>query len=353
MSGKRHHFVPRFLQAGFASHTNGSETFTWVYRKDLKIFNTNTINIGIEGQFYSLNGDTQVDDNITVAEVRHSALVEELRNARDDSVLNNKAIAELLAHFEVRTRYLRQSFCCSVNVLIEESLRFVEDKHAFERYVQNRIFNDPNTLQNAITNELKLRYLSDSVPEEFINIIQSLIEQSLPNIFDYLPVIVEQFRIAVPEIIKSSAKSGHLKGLQQTIAPPLKTDIYERLVYRIIHTQDMVVPLGDSMLVFQVEGDRTFKPFTEKDDHVQAVYLPLSSSCILVGSANDTFSDISFLPTVIAQCSLEYFISATNSAENSILQSRIGEFAYILSQDQIKALVDGVTSEAIKLSNGL
>ena len=151
--------------------------------------------------------------------------------------------------------------------------------------------------------------------------------------------------MAISEVIKSSAKSGHIKALQQMIAPSIKIDIYERLVYRVVNTQDIEVPLGDTMLVFQMEGDRPFKPFTDKNDQIQAVYLPLSSNCVLVGSINDTFPDISFLPTVIAQCSLEYFISMTNKTENSILQSRIGELAYILSQEQIKDLVDEVISE--------
>jgi len=75
MSGKRHHFVPRFLQAGFASHMNGDEVFTWVYRKGSKTFNTNVANVGVEGQFYSQDGDTKVDESITAAEGRFSALV--------------------------------------------------------------------------------------------------------------------------------------------------------------------------------------------------------------------------------------------------------------------------------------
>ncbi|MDI5877741.1 hypothetical protein AYI92_12365 [Shewanella xiamenensis] len=345
MSGKRHHFVPRFLQSGFASHKNGNETFTWVYRKDLKIFNTNTINIGIEGLFYSLNGDEKLDNDITLAEEHYSAVVKELREATSFSVLNNKEIAELIAHLEVRTRYLRQSFCHSVNLLVDELLRFIEDKQAFGRYVQSKIFHDPKILHNAINDELKKRNVSAYAQEDIFNTIQNNLEKLLPDVFGSFPLITDEFRLAISEVIKSSAKSGHIKALQQMIAPSIKIDIYERLVYRVVNTQDIEVPLGDTMLVFQMEGDRPFKPFTDKNDQIQAVYLPLSSNCVLVGSINDTFPDISFLPTVIAQCSLEYFISMTNKTENSILQSRIGELAYILSQEQIKDLVDEVISE--------
>jgi hypothetical protein len=43
MAGKRQHFIPQFIQSGFASHVSGDEIYTWVYRKEAKPFNTNII----------------------------------------------------------------------------------------------------------------------------------------------------------------------------------------------------------------------------------------------------------------------------------------------------------------------
>lgn len=345
MSGKRHHFVPRFLQSGFASHTNGNEVFTWVYRKGAKGFNTNIVNVGVEGQFYSQDGDNQVDDSITTAEGRYSALVEALRSGREDAVADSRGIAELLAHLEIRTRHLRESFSITASFLMQELLRFVEDEKAFGKYVQRKMCNDPSILRNAIADELKSRNLPDSALEEVLKISQPLLDQLLPSLLGSLPSMANQFRAAIPQMVKTGSKSGHIKGLQQALAPLVKTDAYANLKFQVLHAQDATIPLGDSMLVFQLQGERTFKPFSEKDDQIHAVYLPLSSDRVLVGSVNDTVLDISHLSTVIAQCSLEYFIGSTKSAANDLVHSRIGEFAYMLSQEQIEALIEEVKNE--------
>jgi hypothetical protein len=47
MSGKRHHFVPRFLQRGFASHIKDGNVFTWVYRRHGPPFNTQAVGSGL------------------------------------------------------------------------------------------------------------------------------------------------------------------------------------------------------------------------------------------------------------------------------------------------------------------
>ena len=59
MSGKRQHLIPQFLQEGFASHTSGEKTFTWIYRKGVPPFNSNIINVGVEGWFYTEGQDTE------------------------------------------------------------------------------------------------------------------------------------------------------------------------------------------------------------------------------------------------------------------------------------------------------
>lgn len=345
MSGKRHHFVPRFLQSGFASHTNGNEVFTWAYRKGAQVFNTNIVNVGVEGLFYSQDGDNTIDDSITTAEGRYSELVEALRADKENAVADSKAIAELLAHLEIRTRHLRESFSNSTSFLMHELLRFFEDKQAFGKYIQKKLRSDPSILRNAIAEQLRNHNLPDSVLEEALKIGPALIEQLMPSLLDSLPSMATQYRAEIPQMLKVAAKSGHLKGLRQTLAPPVKTRVYEDLKFQILHVQDAAIPLGDSMLVFQLHGNRMFKPFSEKADQIQAVYLPLSFDRVLVGSVDDAILDISRLPMAIAKCSLEYFISSTKSNTNDLLHSCIGELAYLLSQEQIEVLIEDLKNE--------
>lgn len=75
------------------------------------------------------------------------------------------------------------------------------------------------------------------------------------------------------------------------------------------------------------------------NDSLQAIYMPLSSSLVLVGNVANNTLNLSRLPMIIAQCSLEHFISNSNEAANSILQNHIGENAFILPTKEIDVLL--------------
>jgi len=96
------------------------------------------------------------------------------------------------------------------------------------------------------------------------------------------------------------------------------------------------------MLLFQLKGERRFKPFFEIDDHIEAIYLPLASDRVLAGGASGQLLQVSDLPSVIAEYSLEYFISGTMSAKNEILHDRICTCADMLSHEQIAALIEEI-----------
>ena len=345
MSGKRQHYVPRFLQSGFASHANGNEMFTWVHRKGAKSFNTNIINAGVEGHFYSQDGDSQLDDEITAAEAQFGGLIDALRNGTENSTANSESLAELVAHLEVRTRHLRQSFATTAGVVVEELLRFVEDEQAFGGYLRRRIKNDPSFMRDAIAEELRKRGLPDALLPHLLVASQPLLEQMLSSLLADLPSIASHFRTALPQMLKTASKSGHIKALRQSLAPQVKTDQYRNLRFHLARSTEAVLPLGDSMLVFQLNGERPFKPFFEKDDPLQAVYLPLSPSLVLIGSVDDNTPDLAQVPLAIAQCSLEYFISHSRSDTIDDLHTHIGEFAHLLSEDQIDAVITEVMNE--------
>src|SRR5699024_956198 len=105
MSGSRQHFVPQFLQKGFASHTEGNEIYTWVFRKNGEPFNPNIKNIGVEGDFYTLGDDYSADDIITDAESDFGELLHLLRKESPNNITDS-LIPELIAHIEIRTRHL-------------------------------------------------------------------------------------------------------------------------------------------------------------------------------------------------------------------------------------------------------
>jgi len=345
VSGKRQHFVPRFLQRGFASHMNKDEVFTWVYRKDAKPFNTNIVNVGVEGLFYSQDGDNQLDDEITEAEDRYGALIDALRNDAEGTTPDADALAELLAHLEVRTRHLRQNFSSTAGSVVEELLRFIEDREVFGDYIKRRIKNDPSFVRDAMLEEFRKQNIPESLLPLVLRNGQPLLEKMLPSLLSNLPSMTEQFRALLPDLVGSASKAGHIKALKQALAPQIKAEWYRSLNYQVLRSKTKQLPLGDSMLVFQLAGERPYKPFCEKDDPVRTIYLPLSPSQVLVGSVEVTTPDLTLLPMAIARCSLEYFISNANNSENYHLQTLIGKSAHLLSKDQIETLLTEIKND--------
>lgn len=340
MAGKRQHFVPQLLQRGFASHFDGGEAFTWVQRKRVKPFNANIKNVGVEGFFYSVDGDVELDRAITDFEGKFNALISGLRSQVASGPVDPLGVAQLLAHFEIRTRHLRQSFLESGNYLLDELLNFVSDKEVFECYFRKAIQRDPSLMQGAIANEMQRYGISNKFLPQFMEMTKPLLEQALPEMLLKMPVFTEQIRSFLPEMIKGAVKSGHIAALTKTLAPESKVSRFVGLQFRVAESGGVSLPLGDSVVLFHIAGERTFKPFLEGKDEMLAVFLPLSPRHVLVGSDGPFYElDHMRLRREIARCALEHFISSEPPPEHSDLVPLIGENAYMLSTDEMETMI--------------
>jgi hypothetical protein len=364
MAGKRQHFIPQFIQSGFASYVSGDRVYTWVYRKEAKPFNTNIMNVGVEGYFYSQDGDNQVDDKITEAEnSRFTLLINTLRNSNGDVNIDPIEIAELIVHLEMRTRNFRQTFLNTFEYLYGMVVEFLDDQRAFGNYLRTRmpvlIKRQLKESKSQFLKELKGQY--PNIPSRSLEVlligiqpsikqkIDSNVRQEIPSFLDDLAMATERIKTEILPIVKEVVKSAHIKTLKKSIAPLERIRCYQNLQFRVLSNTLTNMPLGDSIVVFKVEGERQFKPFTEKDDLIEAVYLPLSSSLVLVGTKIGISPDLSKLPMAIAQCSLEYFISDSQNVINDNLHTHIGSKAYLRSNEELDDLVTKAIDEIIKL----
>lgn len=338
MSGKRQHFIPRFLQEGFASHKAEDAVFTWVYRKDRPPFNTNIINVGVEGLFYTEEEDTLADDLITKAEGPLSVLVQELRNSTPGDI-SDARVPELIAHLESRTRHVRQSVMQTGGYLISRMLDFVGDQDFFVHYLERKFHNDPSLLRESFSKELLQQGLPQSMLEPMMKIANPLIPFFMAQLKPMLPIMAAGLRKVVIEKVPEWVKSGHIRALKETAPPELKIQRYKELAYYILTVEDDSLILGDSAVLFKVEGPKPNKVLLEKDDTLRCIFLPLSPHTLLVGACDDTAPVVSQLRQALARCSLEYFIAHKPSDENNLLREQIAEEAYPLTKEQMEELI--------------
>ena len=119
----------------------------------------------------------------------------------------------------------------------------------------------------------------------------------------------------------------------------LRMKRYEKFVFMVQEIQEGNMILGDSVILFQVSGNRPFKSFIAKDDEINMILLPLSPKRILVGSQKKYEVLPSNLRQVIARCSLEYFISASNETALDDLKEQIGKDAPIFSEEEMDSTI--------------
>lgn len=344
MAGKRHHFIPRFLQSGFASHVVGDSVFAWVFRAQKKPFNTNIINIGVEGQFYSNGDDNEVDDLITEAEAGFSRLVTSLRTNREAAIFNAGAIGELIAHLEIRTRQLREGFVDLAEALSSEILSFIEDEQRLGEYLRRKFEKEPGYLDNMLKEELEKSGVPGHLSEEAAKLLKPLAEQLIPAFVTGIKSHAAMYKEQVLSKMRDAAKKGHLKALRESVAPNRKKEIYQNFNYQVYFFDEGFLPLGDSIVFFETLGERRFKPFADSTDLLESIYLPLSSKSILVGrrqhkaGADLILEEIS---SAIVGCSREWFICASEIIEED-LQKDIGKFSHILTNEDVDNLLSEV-----------
>ncbi len=345
MAGKRQHFIPQFLQKGFASHTDGDEAFTWVYRKGQKPFNSNIKNVGVEGLFYSEKDDPSLDDVITSAEGDFAQLIDSLRQNDAVDEKDYVKIAHLFAHLEIRTRHLRQSFFTTGNLLINEFLEYLSDPSSCKNFIRRMLKNDPSIIKTTLYEELNKLGLPQELLPELIKLSDPFIELSMPNMPSLLTYMAAYLKVEMPAILKKATKTGHIKALNRGLAPDVKVQLFENLNYRIENSESDLLILGDSPVVFHVSGDRGFKTFLEKGDDLIAVLLPITHRQLLVGSKERYVPIFSTLRRKIACCSLEYFIAGEANPENGHLSEDISKNAHLLNKSEIEEILNDFINE--------
>lgn len=166
-----------------------------------------------------------------------------------------------------------------------------------------------------------------------------LFEKALPAMAAQMSKIVTYLRAELPTRFKDIVKLGHIRALEREVAPVMKTAILSNLQFQVCRFPEPSLLLGDSMVVFHVRGQRSFKPFLEKGDDLVAVILPIAGDSMVVGAAGPYVPDVEIIRYELVQCSLELFVACEESKRNAELSSWIGENAHILPDKELREIV--------------
>jgi Protein of unknown function (DUF4238) len=335
VAGDRQHYLPQFLQRGFAD----ADDFVWFFRKNQPGRRVSTRNVGVERTFYTKQNDTHVDDSITTAEAEFSRSIRALRTSRSGSI-DAGSLPKLFAHLEVRTRHLRQSFLQASESLYRKTVPILSDKEQLGRLLGDHIARNPEKLSQMVQDELQQRGLSTSGSGALFKEMTDRLPEFLHELGPELERATTNILSALPETLRTSIKDAHNRALGKTIAPEIRVQNYEKLNFRTADVPEGNMILGDCGPIFHVVGSKPFKTITGKSDIILAAILPIAHTRLLIGANPDYQVALPEIRTAIAGCSLEFFIASENSDKNTELAKLISFDAAPLSDTEIEDIVE-------------
>ncbi len=190
-----------------------------------------------------------------------------------------------------------------------------------------------------IDEELEKRYIPRTLFPIYKQQFVPLVNEKIPEIAENIASMLFYISQNIDSLLEKSAKAGHIRALLNNHTPPVKASAYNKLYYQILSTGDLEIPLGDSVVIFHIEGEHGYKPYYEVDKKLLAVILPVSSTQLLVGASRNYQLNIHEIPEAIARCSLDYFIASKQSTNNEELAQFISKNSSMISNGQIEEIL--------------
>jgi Protein of unknown function (DUF4238) len=348
MAGKRHHYLPQFLQRGFTSDTAGRKT--WLYRKNVAAREVGLRDVGVEQNFYSNEGDATVDDVITNIERDEFA---ELTNNIRHGIIEPKRLSDVLpflvAHLEVRSRHLRMVFLQISERAWNDMLGYFDIPAVSAAAIREHIRRNPANLRTMAAKSLRSNrrpvHEAPTLAKGIGKMISAMPDETVAALFwePIAPVI----RSLLKRKMELSIKVAHLDALAKSVAPDIRVEQYRALRFTVIDVPSNDLILGDSAVTFEINGRAMWKPFLDKDDDLRALYIPISGGRVILGTAVDHCADSATIRRETARTSHSFFISPLSSVQNVALAAVIGVAAQPLSEDDLWHIGRRVITEVL------
>jgi len=344
MSGVRQHFIPRFLQKGFKISGNGKTVRCWVYEQSKSPRSANIQDVGLERHFYAIDSEPDLDDKITDEEQDvYAPLVDNLRAGNLSEAVAEK-IPGLLAHLEIRSRHVRQNMHSMVDNCASGILEHLSDPANLSELAKDHFRPGSPVFDLALAEQGLSHQQVQALLAQDESILDQIFKPLVAIFAAQMPAQLDRFKSSIPDLVRRS----HVGVLNESVSPVVRAQRFTALHYSVQKFEPGDLPLGDSVVLFHVRGERAFKPFLDKDDELVHVILPLASDRYLLGVTDVAQSPPSQnLPLEIARCSMRYFTCAHQSDRAADVQAQIGSNASWLSAREMSSILTELMSKKL------
>lgn len=340
MSGKRQHYLPRFLLKGFASRMERNEAYTWVYYLGKEPYETNIRNIGLERYFYGAH-QSAADAAITGAETAYSDLLFQLREETTNRELNNPLIPKFIAHLVVRTKHARRTMEDAGGALVKLLHNKLGTPEVMNSALSKYAKEHPERVKEIIREELQKATGGILMPEQLEKLVElfSGNSQHLPKFEDssfhatVTTPLLQTFEKHLPSIIERA----HVKALTTDHTPEPRVNEITGLNWRLLVEPEGSFILGDIGPVARIDNDENFRGLFWSTGSIHEIYLPISDRQVIAGWLNEKggYPGLDAINKASASLCREFFVAKRKTRKESAYASLIGSSAVRIPENEI------------------
>lgn len=332
MEGPNQHYIPKFLQKGFAiPKTRAKKIWVWA--------ETGGPDEGIikrtasEDWFYSGpsgDGGKTLDGQITDLETPLALEFHRLRDLDAGSTADPAVSAKVVLHFSSRTAHLRGTMESGITKLADGASAILDDPDNLARLMGLQESEPTEKFREMIGQELQKHFdpATTKVPKEIVERIiffmakenfSTLVDGALPNFRHLFELWSAKF--------SGLARDGHNQALERVLNSDdnARVDYLAGLDWRIEASPPEGAILPDCVVLSFSEDGRS-GPFMHMDrDDADIIVMPISSQKLLVGTpTGKEVADLGGFNVAAARSSHAFFLSGSDDEQIRDLQALIG-----------------------------
>lgn len=340
MAGLNHHYIPRFLQRGFAVPGTGDNKI-WLFERDKPPRKPRSIrSTASHPNFHS----AETDDAITAEEGVLATICQRLR-AGPEIVVDPAEASALVDHLAGRTAHLRQNIELGLQQLIHGIRGLLSTQDSVEKLV-GLDQAAPGLLFEAQVAELAEQHpeiVALGLPREvmtrmFFFLAKEHFEDTMAEFAPLFSALTSQLLANTGDAVRE----GHDKALNRKRTTTPRQDLLEHLSWKIVRPPTANVILPDCVAVAVLHSAQVSPLLLAPLEETQAVLMPISSSSILVGSLHgDAPGDGYAYNDAAAVSSHRFFLAGSNGEGIQKLRALIDD----RSSSSISEAVDAALSD--------
>lgn len=341
MAGNNQHHIWQMLQRGFGNK-RGKDYHVWVYSRNEPPRQTVTRLFGVEKHFYGPEGSL-ADLNITKYENDNQSAIQEIRNLPNGSEVDQVFAANLIAHLEMRTAFLREDASKKMQKGMDYLLKKFTSPKELKLLMLDYIKKNPAELEALLAKEFIHKNQYDGFNEIAYKLIETMPENEVSSSFN---PGVSAFRRLI-EDFPALMNSTQNKVIAENEDFPLRAKLHMKNRYSVLRLDSDSFILPDTTLAFIKKNGAS--PFIDKNDEVSAVILPISRNVAIIGNSQSQFSfSIKALNIILAGCSFKSFIAGDKNTQLQSLTGRIGKYAKLISDRDLGRIVKSAASTPLQ-----